>query len=143
MAACHAFPISTLLPALPPRDGPMPCALLPAEYCSRGSLYDCLATAREHATAAEQLTWRRRLAMAVDAGAGLLYLHSLSIIHRDGAGLRLPVASLQLPMRGSRVQCDSPRVSCASCMRCMHATSSEQVLPPLPFCSQEPEHARG
>ncbi|PRW51177.1 Serine threonine- kinase CTR1 [Chlorella sorokiniana] len=60
----------------------VPPALI-TEYCSRGSLYDCLAAAREQPTAAAQLTWRRRLAMAVDAGAGLLYLHRRSIIHRD------------------------------------------------------------
>ena len=105
---------------------PCPCALPPAEYCSRGSLYDCLATAREHATTAAHLTWRRRLAMAVDAGAGLLYLHSLSIIHRDGAGLHLPVGSLQLPRRGSRLQSDAPLNKC--CHR-------------FPCRSQEPEHA--
>lgn len=55
-----------------------------AEYCSRGSLYDCLAAAREHPVAAAQLTWRRRLSMAIDGGTGLLYLHRRNIIHRDG-----------------------------------------------------------
>ncbi|KAI7842018.1 hypothetical protein COHA_004219 [Chlorella ohadii] len=50
---------------------------------NQGSLYDCLAAGREQAAAAAQLTWRRRLAMAVDAAAGLLYLHRRSIIHRD------------------------------------------------------------
>lgn len=56
-----------------------------AGYCSRGSLYDCLAAAREQPELASQLTWQRRLAMAVDAGSGLCYLHRRSIIHRDGA----------------------------------------------------------
>jgi serine/threonine protein kinase len=60
----------------------VPPALI-TEYCSRGSLYDCLAAAREQPVAAAQLTWHRRLAMAVDAGAGLLYLHRRNIIHRD------------------------------------------------------------
>ena len=55
-----------------------------AEYCSRGSLYDCLAAARKQAAAADLLTWRRRLGMAIDAGAGLLYLHRRNIVHRDG-----------------------------------------------------------
>jgi serine/threonine protein kinase len=53
------------------------------EYCSRGSLYDCLKAGREQPAAAAQLTWRRRLAMAVDASMGLLYLHRRNIIHRD------------------------------------------------------------
>lgn len=56
-----------------------------AEYCSRGSLFDCLAAALQHPEAAAQLTWRRRLCMAIDAATGLLYLHGRSIIHRDGA----------------------------------------------------------
>ena len=55
-----------------------------AEYCSRGSLYDCLAAGRDQPAAAAQLTWHRRLGMAVDAAAGLLYLHRRNIIHRDG-----------------------------------------------------------
>ena len=58
----------------------------PAEYCSRGSLYDCLAAAREQpaAAAAAQLTWQRRLGIAIDAGTGLLYLHRRNILHRNG-----------------------------------------------------------
>ena len=60
-------------------------AVCPAEYCSRGSLYDCLADARKQPAAAAQLTWHRRLCMAVDAGTGLCYLHRRGIIHRDGA----------------------------------------------------------
>ena len=61
-------------------------ALYPAcaEYCSRGSLYDCLAAAHDSPAAAAQLTWQRRLSMAVDGGTGLLYLHRRNIIHRDG-----------------------------------------------------------
>lgn len=57
----------------------------PAEYCGGGSLYDCLSAAREQPAAAAQLTWHRRLAMAIDAATGLLYLHHRGIIHRDGA----------------------------------------------------------
>lgn len=69
-------------PFAAPNSSPPRCS---AEYCSRGSLYDCLAAAREQPAVAAQLTWRCRLAMAIDAGAGLLYLHHRSIIHRDGA----------------------------------------------------------
>lgn len=79
----HYVGLSHLVANLTP---PCPAApsRCPPEYCSRGNLYDCLAAARQSAAAAAQLTWRRRLAMAVDAGTGLLYLHRRSIIHRDG-----------------------------------------------------------
>ena len=70
------------VPSLPIRIAlPFP---RPAEYCSRGSLYDCLAAAREQPAAAAQLTWQRRLGIAIDAGTGLLYLHRRNILHRDG-----------------------------------------------------------
>ncbi|KAI7838582.1 hypothetical protein COHA_007653 [Chlorella ohadii] len=62
------------------------CQLPPAlvtEYCARGSLYSCLQAARANSTAAAELTWARRLSMAIDAGTGLLYLHSRNIVHRD------------------------------------------------------------
>lgn len=84
----------------------LPPALI-TEYCSRGSLYDCLAAAREQPAAAAQLTWQRRLAMAIDAGAGLLHLHCRNIIHRDGAlpgwcsgGQLLPGAKLFCAAQG-------------------------------------------
>ena len=75
---------------------PMP-ALYPAcaEYCSRGSLYDCLATAHDNPAAAAQLTWHRRLSMAVDGGTGLLYLHRRNIIHRDGEAVCMACAGVK------------------------------------------------
>ncbi|KAI7840643.1 hypothetical protein COHA_005664 [Chlorella ohadii] len=60
----------------------LPPALI-TEYCGRGSLYDCLAAASKQDAAAAQLTWRRRLAIAADAGTGLCYLHRRDIIHCD------------------------------------------------------------
>lgn len=59
-------------------------------------MYDCLKNAREQPELAAQLTWHRRLSMAVDAGAGLLYLHSRGIIHRDGEST-VPCAADRLP----------------------------------------------
>jgi hypothetical protein len=38
-----------------------PCLI--TEYCSRGSLADCLREARRHPAAAAELPWHRRLAM--------------------------------------------------------------------------------
>lgn len=60
-----------------------PC--LVTEYCTRGSLYDRLAEARGGGAAASQLTWERRLNIALDAAKGMLYLHTRDtpIVHRD------------------------------------------------------------
>ncbi|KAI7844168.1 hypothetical protein COHA_002303 [Chlorella ohadii] len=73
----------------------LPPALI-TEYCSRGSLYDCLAAARDNPAAAAQLTWHRRLSLAADAGAGLLYLHHRNIIHRDDFNLSKILEGAQL-----------------------------------------------
>ncbi|PRW32905.1 Prolyl 4-hydroxylase subunit alpha-2 isoform A [Chlorella sorokiniana] len=55
------------------------------EYCSRGSLFDCLRAASQAEGAAAQLSWTRRLNMALDAAKGVLALHSHSppMVHRD------------------------------------------------------------
>ncbi|PRW58265.1 Serine threonine- kinase CTR1 [Chlorella sorokiniana] len=53
------------------------------EYCSRGSLFDCLRAAAQSPSAAAGLTWTRRLNMALDAAKGMLCLHSQHILHRD------------------------------------------------------------
>lgn len=56
-----------------------------AEFCARGSLYDVLRKAADSPAHAAQLTWARRLSMALGAAKGCLYLHSCQppIIHRD------------------------------------------------------------
>ena len=55
------------------------------ELCSNGSLLDVLKRARASPALAAELTWPRRLRMALDAAAGMFYLHALStpLIHRD------------------------------------------------------------
>jgi len=55
------------------------------EYCSRGSLYDLLKSARNDPVLAQQLSWPRRLGLAMDSAKGMLYLHSHKphVIHRD------------------------------------------------------------
>lgn len=104
------------------------CTLPPAlitEYCQRGSLYDVLQTAKRDASVAAQLTWRRRLGMAVDAGTGLLYLHSRSILHRDGAAPEGGGASLP--------GCRCPAGWLAALLSsAAHATCSLLTDPPLP-----------
>jgi serine/threonine protein kinase len=55
------------------------------ERCARGSLYDVLGRARADAGAAAELTWARRLGVALEAARGMLHLHSCRppILHRD------------------------------------------------------------
>ena len=56
-----------------------------AEYCARGSLYDVLKQGACLPAAAVELTWRRRVDIALGAARGLLYLHlcSPAILHCD------------------------------------------------------------
>ncbi|EFN55433.1 hypothetical protein CHLNCDRAFT_31062 [Chlorella variabilis] len=68
------------LPGTATADPPF---LPPAEYCAKGSLADVLKAANASPQKAAQLTWLRRLNMALDATKGMLYLHKRGIIHRD------------------------------------------------------------
>ncbi|PRW61504.1 Serine threonine- kinase CTR1 [Chlorella sorokiniana] len=60
-----------------------PCII--TEYCSRGSLAQLMADARQDASLAAELTWSRRLTVALQTALGMLYLHSRSppLVHRD------------------------------------------------------------
>jgi serine/threonine protein kinase len=60
-------------------------AAIVTEYCPRGSLYDVLSTARRDPVAARQLTWTRRLHLAMGAAQGMLHLHTRTppVLHRD------------------------------------------------------------
>ncbi|CAL5228984.1 g12220 [Coccomyxa viridis] len=60
-----------------------PCVV--TEYCARGSLNDVLKRALYNPKYAEQLDWRVRLSMALDAAKGMNYLHTSDppVIHRD------------------------------------------------------------
>jgi hypothetical protein len=60
-----------------------PCIV--SEYCERGSLADLIQLANRCPPIASQLTWRRRLQMALEAAQGMLFLHNHKpqVIHRD------------------------------------------------------------
>ncbi|KAI7835872.1 hypothetical protein COHA_010220 [Chlorella ohadii] len=60
-------------------------AAIVTEYCPRGSLYDVLSAARRDPAAARQLTWARRLHLAMGAAQGMLHLHTRTppVLHRD------------------------------------------------------------
>jgi len=60
-----------------------PCIV--TEYCDRGSLTDVLKKAKADPTVAKEVTWPRRLTMAVDAAQGMLFLHNHrpQVLHRD------------------------------------------------------------
>ncbi|KAL4441022.1 hypothetical protein ABPG77_010453 [Micractinium sp. CCAP 211/92] len=97
-----------------------PCMI--SEYCARGSLASVLAAGRQDASVAAELTWRRRLSMALDGALGMLYLHSrpVPICHRDlkspnllvDEHMRVKVADFNL----SRLVQESSRTSSAAVM---------------------------
>lgn len=76
------------------------------ELFSRGSLQNVLTQARIKS----ELTWERRLRMAIDACLGIIYLHHLNIIHRDiksgnllvDTNWRVAVADFGLSIIGER-----------------------------------------
>ncbi|PRW59026.1 Serine threonine- kinase CTR1 [Chlorella sorokiniana] len=64
------------------------CTSTPAivtEYCALGSLGDLLKRASSNPSVAKQLTWHRRLNIALGIAKGMHYLHSRQppVIHRD------------------------------------------------------------
>jgi hypothetical protein len=62
-----------------------PCVVM--EYCSKGSLRHVLDEAKKWGEEQRQLTWSRRLGMAIGAAQGMLCLHerakSRAVLHRD------------------------------------------------------------
>ncbi|KAI8465776.1 MAG: kinase-like domain-containing protein [Monoraphidium minutum] len=61
-----------------------PCIV--TEYCARGSVYNVLFRARRDPALAAQITWMRRVEMALGAAKGMLHLHahrSDVLLHRD------------------------------------------------------------
>ncbi len=56
-----------------------------SKYYARGSMADALRQGLSNPERAAELTWSRRLHMALDVAAGLLYMHSYEqpILHRD------------------------------------------------------------
>lgn len=62
-------------------DGPA----IVSKYYARGSMADALRQGLSNPERRAELTWSRRLHMAVDVAAGLLYMHSYEspILHRD------------------------------------------------------------
>ena len=56
-----------------------------SKYYARGSMANVLQQGLRSAECCAELTWKRRLQMALDVAAGMLYMHSQSppVIHRD------------------------------------------------------------
>lgn len=60
-------------------------AAIVTQYCSRGSLFDLIGNARSIRRIARELTWKRRIQLALDAAIGMNYLHARMdpVLHRD------------------------------------------------------------
>ncbi len=60
-----------------------PC--LAIEYCPRGSIYDIFVASETDENAMKELTWEKRVNMAIGTATGMLHLHSRSpqVLHRD------------------------------------------------------------
>ena len=59
---------------------PLACV---TEFCSHGSLCDLLKGAAQTPELAAELTWERRLKMALQGALGMAHLHANGIVHRD------------------------------------------------------------
>lgn len=101
----------------------LPCSVLRAETTKTGHLH-----------AAPNLRLPPPLPQAIDAGTGLLYLHSRNIVHRDGAALlSLAVAIVHAFLL--RFLCCAVLCVALHADRCTLAAAAVHNCPPLPLPS--------
>ncbi|KAL4458802.1 hypothetical protein ABPG75_013667 [Micractinium tetrahymenae] len=83
---------------------PEPAALI-TEYCEQGSIADVLKKAKAQPDVAKQLSWPRRLSMAIDAAKGLHALHARPAAHpAPKPHLKQPAGDPGLARQGGRLQ---------------------------------------
>lgn len=87
------------------------CPSTPAEFCDQGSLMDLLEEARDSPEQAAELSWARRLGMALDAARGILCVYWSGCCWSPGCWLQA--------LHGSSGQCRTGAclVSAAGCWR--------------------------